>query len=137
MWKTLSDWLHHVSRDWVALFCLIVFVLFTALVLPMQSAQAEVAAGDVRSPDTSFYYTAQDLYRMAEGYGEAGRRAYVRARFTFDLVWPLVYTAFLCTAISWLTRRAFGASSRWQRANLVPVWAALLDYAENSSTSAT
>lgn len=110
--------------------------MFTALVLPRQSAEAEANSGGAASPDTSFYYTAQDLHRMAEAYGEEGRRAYVRARFTFDLFWPLVYTAFLGTAISWVCGKAFAPGSLWQRANLVPVLAALFDYLENVSTSA-
>jgi hypothetical protein len=59
----------------------------------------------------------------------------VRARFTFDVIWPLVYTAFLVTAISWTFGRAFPPDSRWQRANLVPLLAALFDLLENVSTS--
>jgi hypothetical protein len=72
---------------------------------------------------------------MAESYGERGRQAYVRARFTFDLIWPLVYTLFLATAISWAFGRAFAPDSRWQRANLAPLLGALFDYLENLSTS--
>jgi hypothetical protein len=105
------------------------------LVLPGQASQAESASGGVGTPDLSFYYTANDLYQMAEAYGEGGRQEYVRVRFTFDLIWPLVYMAFLCTGISWVFRRAFDPGSLWQRANLIPVWGALLDYLENISTS--
>jgi len=39
------------------------------------------------------------------------------------------------TSISWLTRRGFSHDSIWQRANLVPIWAMILDYFENISTS--
>ena len=74
----------------VALLALVVFLLFTALVLPAQSAQAEAQFAGVGSPDTSFWYTPDDLYRMAEAYGAQGRPAYNRARFTFDIAWPLV-----------------------------------------------
>jgi hypothetical protein len=63
------------------------------------------------------------------------RRACVRARFTFDLIWPLVYTLFLGTAISWVFGQAFAPNSRWQWANLVPLLGALFDYLENLSTS--
>ncbi len=135
MWKRLSDWIHRVSNGWVALSALIIFLLFTALVLPGQAARAETDTGDAGSPDMSFYYTTDELYRMAEAYGKDGRNAYVRARFTFDLIWPLVYTAFLCAGISWVNRRAFGPDSPWQRANLAPVLGALFDYLENVSTS--
>jgi len=135
MLNRFSDWLRSVSTGWVALVALAIFVLFSALVLPGQSTAAEGVAGDAGSPDLSFYYSPDDLYRMAEAYGEEGRGAYVRARFTFDLVWPLVYTAFLVTAISWVSGKASAPDSRWQRANLLPVMGALFDYLENVSTS--
>jgi hypothetical protein len=135
MWKRISDWLHQVSNGWVALSALAIFVLFSALVLPAQAARAETDTGSAESPDTSFYYSADDLYSMAQVYGEQGRRAYVRTRFTFDVIWPLVYTIFLSTAISWVYIRAFTTDSRWQRANLAPVLGALFDYLENLSTS--
>lgn len=135
MWKQVSEWLCQVSTGWVALAALVIFLLFSVLVLPRQSATAGEVAGDAGSPDMSFYYSAEDLYQMAEAYGEQGRGAYIRARFTFDLIWPLVYTLFLATAISWLFSKAFVPDSRWQRANLAPVLGALFDYLENISTS--
>jgi hypothetical protein len=135
MWKRVSEWLHQVSNGWVALSALAVFLVFSALVLPAQAARAETDTGSAESPDTSFYYSAGDLYRMAEAYGVQGRAAYVRARFTFDVIWPLVYTVFLSTAISWVYIRAFTPDSRWQRANLAPVLGALFDYLENASAS--
>jgi len=135
MVKRISDWLRGVSTGWVVLSALLIFLLFTALVLPQQAAKAEQETGSADSPDTSFFYSPGDLYRMAEAYGEGGRRAYIRARFTFDLVWPLVYTLFLATAISWAFGRAFAPDSPWQRANLAPLLGALFDYLENLSTS--
>ncbi len=111
------------------LIALVIFLLFTALVLPKQAANADAAGAG--SPDLSLIYSADDLYRMAEAYGPAGRTDYIRARFTFDLIWPVVYVAFLATAISWLSRQAFRPQSLWQRANLVPVIGTLLDYLEN------
>jgi len=135
MFARVSDWLGRVSTGRVALAALVLFLLFTALVLPQQASQAEQATGSAESPDTSLFYSPQALYRMAEAYGEEGRRAYVRARFTFDLVWPLVYMLFLVTATSWAFRQAFPPDSRWQRANLVPLLALLFDYLENASTS--
>ncbi len=135
MLKRISDWLQRVSSGWVTLCALVIFTLFTALVLPGQAARAETDAGDAGTPDLSFYYSVGDLYRMAEAYGEQGRAAYVRARFTFDVVWPLVYTAFLCTATSWVYGRAVRPGSRWRRANLAPLLAMCFDFLENLSTS--
>lgn len=135
MCRQISKSLHRLSSTWVTLAALVVFLLFTALVLPRQAAMAETYTGDAGSLDTSFFYSPGDLYRIAEAYGENGRRLYVQSRFTFDAVWPLVYALFLTTAISWLYRRAFTPRSRWQLANLAPLLAAGFDYLENVSTS--
>jgi hypothetical protein len=135
MWNELSAWIHRISNGWAAFTSLIVFLLFILFVLPEQAAKAEVTAGNAGSPDMSFYYSVDDLYQMAEAYGEEGRIAYIRARFTFDLIWPIVYTVFLAAGISWLSRKAFEVESLWQRANLVPILAALFDFLENVSTS--
>jgi hypothetical protein len=130
----MSNWLRKISSGWVTLIALIVFVLFTALVLPRQSARSAVETGAEGSPDTSFFYSADDLYQFAESYGPEGRAAYIRSRLSFDVIWPIVYTAFLATAISWLFSRTFPLDSWWQRLNLVPVMGMLLDYLENLST---
>lgn len=131
MCKQISDWLHQISNTWIALSGLAVFLVFSVLVLPGQSARAETYAESVGSPDMSLLYSPDDLYDTAEAYGEEGRTAYVRSRFTFDVIWPLVYTLFLSTAISWVYGRAFAPLSRWQLANIAPLLGALLDYLEN------
>ena len=135
MSQRITNWLRSVSTGWVALSALLIFLLFSALVLPRQATRAEQETGSTVSPDMSFLYSPGDLYRMAESYGEQGRQAYVRARFTFDLIWPLVYTLFLATAISWVFGQVFAPDSRWQWANLVPLLGALFDYLENLSIS--
>jgi hypothetical protein len=127
--------MRRVTNGWVALAALVIFVLFTALVLPRQATQAEVETGEAASPDTSLFYTPETLYELADDYGPEGRQAYIRTRFTFDLVWPIVYALFLTTAISWLYGRTFPAGSPWGRANLVPLVGMALDYLENISTS--
>jgi hypothetical protein len=83
----------------------------------------------------SFIYTSDDLYQLAQEYGEAGRSAYIQARFSFDLIWPVVYMLFLTTAMSWLFARVFKPGSPWQLANLVPLFGMIFDYLENISTS--
>jgi len=124
-----------VSNGWVALGTLIAFALFIAFVLPNQSTQGEAGGTEVGSPDLSPWYTPAELHRMAEAYGPEGRQAYIRARFSFDVAWPLVYGAFLITAIGWLYARAFEPDSVWRLANLAPLLGVLFDYAENVATS--
>lgn len=131
----LSIWVHEVSNGKVALVSLAIFLAFTALVLPGQARGATEISGEAGTPDLSFFYTPDDLYEMAEAYGEEGRREYIRARFTFDLAWPAVYTLFLVTAISWVFKNALPSKSWAQRLNLLPLFGAVLDYLENISTS--
>jgi hypothetical protein len=134
MLTRFSTWMIEKSTGKTTIVTLVVFILFTALVLPSQAAKAEENTNTAESPDTSFFYTAQDLYRMAEEYGEEGRAAYILARFTFDVIWPVVYTVFLLTAVSWLGGRLF-SDSKWAYLNLVPLLGALFDFLENIGAS--
>ena len=133
--KKVSEMLYRFSRGWIALVALVIFGLFTALVLPDQARQAEENTGQGTSPDTSFFYSEEELYTVAESYGEAGRAAYIRARLTFDIIWPLVYTFFLLTAISWLFGQVLAPENRLRWVNWFPLFAILFDFLENLSTS--
>ena len=135
MFIRLSSWISKFSTQWAALLSVVIFSLFTLLVLPSQSDSSDAQLSEVGSPDLSFYYSSTDLYRIAELYGEQGRQAYISARFTFDLIWPLVYGFFLIATLGWLIKIAFPLDSSWQRANLLPLFGMLFDYLENISTS--
>jgi hypothetical protein len=135
MLKIISNFIIRLSRGWVVLLALLIFTAFMIFILPAQSALAAETGGGAGSADTSFFYTTADLYHMAETYGAQGRRAYIHARFTFDLVWPLVYTFFLITTTSWLFGRALSGNSRWLLLNLVPILGMKLDYLENIGAS--
>ena len=135
MFSNLSNWFLKFSTGPITLAFLVVFFVFSALVLPDQAARAEVYSGEVGSPDTSLFYTADDLYGFAEAYGTDGRAAYIRARYTFDVVWPLVYLAFLVTTISWLVKRLNLEWRTWGRLNLLPIAGVLFDFLENMSAA--
>lgn len=135
MFTRLSMWIESVSTRWIALLALVIFILFVTLVLPSQSSQADEYSSEAMTPDLTFYYSADELYLSADAFGAAGRMAYIRERFTFDLIWPLVYAFFLVTAISWIIPRGFAAGSTWHYANLLPLAGMLMDYLENISTS--
>jgi len=131
----ISNWLYRVVNGWISLLALLIFIAFTILVLPRQAEKADTFSSDAGSPDMSLFYSPPHLYQMAEDYGEQGRQAYIQQRFTFDIVWPLVYAFFLCTAITWLYGRGFAHSSAWRRANIIPLIAISFDFLENLSTS--
>ncbi|MCQ3936780.1 MAG: hypothetical protein DPW18_07000 [Chloroflexi bacterium] len=134
MLNQISNSFYSLSSNRVTLLGLAVFALFMIFVLPGQAQKAEAYSGGV-SPDTSYFYSASDLYAMAESYGSEGRAAYIYARFTFDLVFPLAYLFFLTTTVSWLLTRGLVEGSRWRLLNLFPLAGAMFDYLENISTS--
>jgi len=131
----LSSKLTALSSGKLVLAALALFVLFMLFVLPAQAEVSSRQLAGVDSPDMSFIYSADDIYGWAEAYGADGRDAYVRARWSFDLVWPLAYGFFLITAISWVGPRAYRSESWANRLNLIPIAAVLFDYTENVLTS--
>lgn len=135
MWRTLSNGLYRVSNGWLALLGLLIFAFFIAVILPAEAERAAATSGGAGSPDSSFFYSAEDLYGFADAYGPEGRAEYIRARFSFDVIWPLAYGFFFVMAISWTFGYAFDAGSRWRWGNLVPVLGVLFDFLENVSAS--
>ncbi|PPA69281.1 hypothetical protein [Jeotgalibacillus proteolyticus] len=113
------------------LLSVLIFAAFIGFILPAEAERSSEQTGSSRSPDSSFIYSANDLYSMAEEYGEDGRQSYIKARFSFDLVWPLAYTFFLTAALSFFYR-PFG---KWQLFNLLPIFGTLFDFLENISAS--
>lgn len=92
-----------VSTKQVLIFT-IIFLLFTALVLPFISSYTTEIIGVSESPDTSFSFNLIKLYNIVDSYGNDGRMFYVIMRWTFDIVWPLVYSLFLVSSIAYLSR---------------------------------
>ncbi len=135
MGTKLSIWLTKVSKSWILILTLLIMVLFMIFVLPGQAASAEENAGGSISPDTSFFYGPEDLIQAAKEYGEEGRQAYIQARWTFDLVFPLVYISFLVTGISWFYQNLENPIEWIGFTNLLPLAAGLFDYLENIGAS--
>jgi hypothetical protein len=118
-----------------ALVSIIVFVVFSATVLPWQAGIARGYTEGAGSPDSSLFYTREQLYAFAEAYGADGRSSYVLARLTFDVVWPLVYGAMLVLVIGWLLTKCTDFGDLPRLVILLPVLAVLADYAENTCTA--
>ena len=135
MLNRISQRIHQYSKSWLVLVSLLIFLLFIIFVLPTESKKSQSNTNSTASPDTSLFYNTSELYQMAEDYGAEGRAAYIRARFSFDLIWPIVYTIFLLTGISWLSQRTLSTASPFQIINLAPLFAIILDLLENISTS--
>ena len=130
----LSSWCYQAVTLPVIIAAVVIFALFIIVVLPQMAGQLAAISGVDISPDTSFIYTARDLYSMAEAYGPAGRDYYIYSRFTFDLIWPAAYLFFLAATISYLFR-FLPEKSFWRLLNLLPFAGAFLDLLENSAAS--
>jgi hypothetical protein len=105
-----------------------IFVMFSVIVLPAVSFQS-IQEGVQPSIDTNFSFDPSIIYPIVAGYGESGRQYYIWQRWTFDLVWPVIYTLPL-----WLTIRRLITDLGWHRLSflvLTPLLAMSLDYLEN------
>lgn len=107
-----------------------IFTGFIIFVLPAVSATTKENTGSSLSPDTSFFYSVEKLYQIAEEYGEAGRQYYINSRFTFDVVWPIVYGFFLISAFS-LTFKKPIAGKSFYLFNLLPLFGMSFDFSDN------
>lgn len=118
-----------IKWKWVILITLIFFI-FSSLAFPQMTKYSNEKIGELDSPDESFIYSSPELYDMAESYGEVGREAYIKIRWTFDLVWPIVYTLFL---ISWAYKLSdyIPDKRRLRYAYIFPLIAMIFDYMEN------
>jgi hypothetical protein len=128
----LSRWIYKSSNGWVVLATLLIMILFMIIVLPRQAEKSQDYAEF--SPDTSFFYLPQELITAADLYGSDGRQAYISQRWTFDLIFPLVYVGFLTSGISWFLKDKENGS--FQVLNLLPIIAGGFDYLENIATTA-
>ena len=133
--KNFSAWCYRISTLPLLIISGVVFALFMALVLPAMAGGLSEITGVTRSPDTSFIYKAEELYAMAEAYGEDGRAYYIYTRFTFDIIWPLAYLLFLATSLSYLYKPLVCQKKAWALVNLLPFAGALFDFLENSAAS--
>ncbi|TFE04153.1 hypothetical protein [Jeotgalibacillus salarius] len=127
--KKLYQWSNW--KTWLV--SLIIFAAFLGFILPNEAAESSRVTGTSESPDSSFLYTPETLFSIAEAYGEEGRQYYVRARYTFDVVWPIAYFLFLTTTLGILFKRI--RHSKWGLVILLPLCGLVFDYLENLSTS--
>jgi hypothetical protein len=119
------------ASPWLFAAAAVVFILFIVLVLPGQSAGAARSTPAGASFDTSLFYSPRQAFEKAAAHSVEGRFEYIRARWSFDLAWPLVYGLFALTGCAFgLRRLGPGAASRWRLA-LFALLGPGLDFAEN------
>lgn len=108
----------------------ILFIVFIVMVLPYVSTLTTEVTGVTESPDTSFFYDSEKLFDMAEAYGESGRNFYIFLRWTFDVVWPIVYGSFLLVMMRWLQ-----ITLSFNKLTLIPIVGVTFDFLENICAS--
>jgi len=111
----------------LTLVSLVIFGLFMALVLPYVAGLTE-QFGD--GPDTMLQFNLCPYYNAREDYGIEGRNLYITLRWTFDIIWPLVYTFFYVMTIGYIGKKVnykLGAKLLF-----VPLLAIVFDLLENT-----
>jgi flagellar biosynthesis protein FlhB len=73
----------------------LIMVFFIIVVLPFMSWLFLYQIGVSAQPDVTFFYPKEYLFELASLYGSEGIKLYIILRYTFDLIWPVVYTVFL------------------------------------------
>lgn len=119
------DQLSQLIKPKHALFSVLVFVGFMIFVLPGEAVALANQTTSSLSADTSFTYSPQQLYAIAESYGPAGRDYYILSRLRFDIVWPLAYGSFFVSAIAVSFRQKKGLLL------LLPILSVVFDLFEN------
>lgn len=135
MLTNLSEKLLSISSKKITILAAILFLSFSMLFLPGQNAIAETYSAGMGSPDTFLFYTPANLYQMAGTYGTEGRSAYIHARWTFDIAFPIIYTFFLIVSISLFEKQVLKKDSGLRTGNILPLFAMLFDLLENTCTS--
>jgi hypothetical protein len=127
----MSDGRRILASPWLFAAALVIFVLFMALVLPGQSAKPAEGTPEGASFDTSLFYTPAQAFDRAAAHTPEARFAYIAARWSFDLAFPLVYGLFA------LAGWAFGLARLGPRLSarpclaLVAVLGPAFDFTEN------
>jgi hypothetical protein len=131
MISRLSDSLSRISSARTLLLSFLVFMVFPLFALPWLGRQVDLASEPGEAYELLFVSTPDELYSSFEGYGEQGRTVYALGTATIDMAFPVVSALFQGILITTLVRRAFPSKPGWQRLNLSPSGAALLDVTEN------
>jgi hypothetical protein len=119
------------ANPWILAAAVVIFALFMAIVLPGQSARAAATSSGIPSFDTSLFYTPAQAFERAAAHPPEARFAYIAARWSFDLAFPLVYGLFSLAGWAFgLARLGFRFSAR-PRLAMIALLGPAFDFAEN------
>lgn len=104
------------------LLLLLLFVAFSAFIMPAMEADIKALSGGVGVLDLSFFYTPQTAQSMLAAYGPEGIRLYIWAQWSVDFIYPIICGTLFATCLCWA-----GARNWWFLGPLLTV----ADWTEN------
>lgn len=129
------NFLAHWATQRNILLLLAVFFVFNVGLVPLAGARLEGYSGGVGLLDARLAYTPDEAYSALAVYGEAGRRFYLLAALTLDVLYPIIYTLFFSLTIIYCLRQVLPPEHMLQRAALLPWVGMLADFAENAGVA--
>lgn len=127
----LSSFFYKIASLRNTLLFLVLFILTINVLFPLLSNMLGMPQENV-SPDTAFFYTADQLYQIMDTYDESGLHASAVSHWTADLIFPIVYLFSFATLISFTMQRGFPKSTWLVQMNLVPLGMFIFDLLENT-----
>ncbi|MGD9908995.1 MAG: hypothetical protein AB7U79_00150 [Candidatus Izemoplasmatales bacterium] len=106
------------------------FLIFFFIIAPIFTYLTYVVTGSTISPDTSIFYSVNDLKDIVSIYGSNGAIFYLFSRLTFDLMFPFVYFAFL-----WMLTRKLATKTYQPLIKKILILGVVFDFLENISVS--
>lgn len=101
------------------------FLIFIFVLSPGVLFLSNILFEENFSPDTSFFYRASEFYHSLSVIGQSGRSYYIIVRWTFDLMYPIVYGVFL-------TQVLFKLKIQKKHILILPLLMVIFDFIENS-----
>ncbi len=107
----------------------ILFILAIVLLLPLMLNTLKSVIETGITPDRSFGYGLTELAEIRQIYGPEGAKIYFSTRFSYDLIWMLVYVFFFINLLAFLSD---GLKAKWLLAiKVLPLLAFISDLFEN------
>jgi hypothetical protein len=131
----LIDFLEKRSSLKKAIVLVMLIIPFNALFFPLVGDYLENLSGH-RLFDSLFFYNPELIATYLQAYGPVGRKLYLFADCTLDLVYPVIYTLLFSMLLTLILQRGFSPDSPLRRMQLLPFGMMAFDYLENISVCA-
>ncbi len=128
----LLKFVHRIATSRYLILMAALWLVFTAVIMPMAQAEIERMASGPSIPDLRFFYTPDQLYGIFDGLTPAARRMYILAELSADICYPLVRELFFSLLLVVLLCPLASARPALRRLALWPFVTLVLDLLENA-----